>query len=394
MAEPIEVVEADPQGADALAMLREAAIEARALYPEFWGPGAPEPGNPPTPPRGAYFIARRGGEPVAMGAHRPLDDTRSELRRLYTRPAARRSGAARAILAAVERHARQQGFAELLLETGWRQHAAIALYGALGWRRIPPFGAFVDDPTSVCFAKRLDGAAASAPPAAVFDGSGPGEQTGDGCSVELYRRLPYAGELADIEAALQGAGEVLELGCGTGRLCARLQQLGLQVTGVDASAAMLAQLPPGVAGVEAAIETLALGRRWPVVLLPSHLIHHPDAALRRQFVASARRHLAADGRFFVQCHRPGWLETAEPGALGTLGGIRLQLEQVERRPGAVRMRLRYEADDAHWTQRFEHALLDRAAIEAGLAEGGFGAFAWHGPVWVSSRPQPQPAAAP
>jgi len=32
----------------------------------------------------------------------------------------------------------------------------------------------------------------------VFSGAGPGVQTDDGCSVELYRDLPYFGELGDI----------------------------------------------------------------------------------------------------------------------------------------------------------------------------------------------------
>ena len=37
---------------------------------------------------------------------------------------------------------------------------------------------------------------------AVFTGSGPGPQTADGCSVELYRRLPYRGELEPLRSHL------------------------------------------------------------------------------------------------------------------------------------------------------------------------------------------------
>jgi hypothetical protein len=45
-----KIVSADPQGADALLLLGEAAIEARALYPEHFTPKTPWPGKPPTPP--------------------------------------------------------------------------------------------------------------------------------------------------------------------------------------------------------------------------------------------------------------------------------------------------------------------------------------------------------
>ncbi len=51
-----------------------------------------------------------------------------------------------------------------------------------------------------------------------FSGAGPGVQTRDGCSVELYRELPYLGELDEILDELPPGATVLELGCGTGRL--------------------------------------------------------------------------------------------------------------------------------------------------------------------------------
>ena len=149
------ISEVDPQGHDALSLLRAAAVDARQLYPELHQPGDPWPTNGPTPPRGAYFIAYLGGQPVAMGAHRPLDMHCSEVRRMYTLASSRRTGAARAILAAVERHARAQGFTVLKLETGYKQLPACALYESSGYRRTEPFGEHKSDPTSVCFAKSL-----------------------------------------------------------------------------------------------------------------------------------------------------------------------------------------------------------------------------------------------
>jgi GNAT superfamily N-acetyltransferase len=156
----LDIREADPLGPDALLLLREAAIEARRSYPELHRPDDPWPTNCPTPQRGAYFIAYAESIPVAMGAHHPMDGRLSEVRRMFTTASARRQGAGRAILSAVEQHAARQGFSELRLETGNRQGPAIALYETVGYRRIEPYGAYRDDPTSVCFAKTISTSAA------------------------------------------------------------------------------------------------------------------------------------------------------------------------------------------------------------------------------------------
>jgi putative acetyltransferase len=145
----------DPQGVDALALLAEAAVEASALYPELHDPTAPGPTNAPTPPRGIYLVAYLDGTAVACGALRPLDDDTAEVRRMYVRRSHRRRGLASAILQALEQAAADFGYRTLRLETGYRQQPAIALYEARGFAHIAPFGSYVDDPTSVCFAKTL-----------------------------------------------------------------------------------------------------------------------------------------------------------------------------------------------------------------------------------------------
>ncbi len=157
MSEPrLHIAAADPQGPEALTLLRMAALEARALYPELTDPNAPWPTNAPTPPRGLYLIASLAGRPVGMGAHRPLDADCTELRRMFVDAAFRQQGVARALLEALESHARSQGFSCLRLETGMRQSAAMALYEGFGLVRIPAFGEYVGDATSRCFEKRLE----------------------------------------------------------------------------------------------------------------------------------------------------------------------------------------------------------------------------------------------
>jgi len=145
----------DPQGADALALLREAAIEARALYPELQSEGAPWPGNSPTPPGGTYVIVYEVEEPVGCGALRPLDSATVEVRRMYVLKSARRTGVARKILAALEASASRMGYKVMRLETGDRQQPAMALYESFGFERIAPFGEYANDPTSVCYEKHV-----------------------------------------------------------------------------------------------------------------------------------------------------------------------------------------------------------------------------------------------
>jgi putative acetyltransferase len=145
----------DPHGEDALSLLREAAIEARALYPELHTEGAPWPSNPITPLGGTYVIAYELEMPVACGALRPIDAITVEVRRMYVLKSVRRCGVARKILAALEASAAQMGYKSMRLETGSRQQPAMALYESLGFERIAPFGEYVNDPTSVCYEKHV-----------------------------------------------------------------------------------------------------------------------------------------------------------------------------------------------------------------------------------------------
>lgn len=158
---------ADPRGGAALELLREAALEARELNGVPRDATAPWPTNPPTPSRGDYLVAVVNGEPAGMAAHRPLDDMATELRRVFVRRPFRRLGIARRLLAAIEICAQGRGFAVMRLETGPRQLAAMRLYETCGYVRIAAFGPYADDPTSVCYEKRLDEAAVAglaAPP--------------------------------------------------------------------------------------------------------------------------------------------------------------------------------------------------------------------------------------
>lgn len=157
-AAPLVLVDVDPQGADAMALLGQAAVEAEALYPELHDPARPGPVNAPTPVGGCYLLACLNGQPVGCGALRPLAAGQVELRRMYVTRERRRLGIARALLRALEDRAVRLGHRTMRLETGNRQRPAMALYEAGGFQRIEPFGVHVGDPFSVCYEKPLPAA--------------------------------------------------------------------------------------------------------------------------------------------------------------------------------------------------------------------------------------------
>lgn len=114
-------------------------------------------------PHGCFVVAVLDGEPVACGALKPLrveweDAPRPglvEVKRMFTRPTARRQGISRALLAHLEAVAVELGYREAWLETGTAQPEAMALYAAAGWTPIEAYGHFRAEPWTACFAKGL-----------------------------------------------------------------------------------------------------------------------------------------------------------------------------------------------------------------------------------------------
>jgi len=226
-----------------------------------------------------------------------------------------------------------------------------------------------------------------------FSGSGPGAQARDGCSVEFYRELPYLGELDDVLSLLPGGADVLELGCGPGRLTRVLIERGARVTAVDNSSQMLAGLPAAATPVLSDIEALALAARFDVVLLASYLINHPEPAVRCAFLDAAQRHLRASGILLLQCHEPDWLRTVTAGTVSSVAGTRFEIERVRRDGPKVAMTVRYDRATGCWRQSFVAEILDDEQMERMLAGAGFADLRWQGARrrWVAARPAFVPA---
>ncbi|WP_264029564.1 GNAT family N-acetyltransferase [Cellulosimicrobium sp. SH8] len=106
------------------------------------------------------LVAYRDGEAVGCASLRrpapgaPADAL--EVKKVFVRARARRTGTARRLLDGLEAVARERGVARLLLETGIRQPGAIALYRSLGYRAVLTFPPYVgDNHVALCFAKPL-----------------------------------------------------------------------------------------------------------------------------------------------------------------------------------------------------------------------------------------------
>lgn len=138
------------------ALIDDLNAELTGAYPE---PGANHFGLDPdevAEGRGAFLVVHLDGVSVGCGAVRRLDAETGELKRMYVAPAARGTGLGRRLVAALEAEARALGMRRLVLETGTRQNAALALYRATGFDVIPLYGEYLLSPeTSICMGKDL-----------------------------------------------------------------------------------------------------------------------------------------------------------------------------------------------------------------------------------------------
>jgi putative acetyltransferase len=108
------------------------------------------------PPDGVFLVLREDdGRAVGCGGIARFDATRGELKRMYVVPEARGRGLGRLLLDELEAQARAFGYTGLVLETGDRQDAALALYGRAGFVRRPCWPPYDSRALSFCFEKPL-----------------------------------------------------------------------------------------------------------------------------------------------------------------------------------------------------------------------------------------------
>jgi GNAT superfamily N-acetyltransferase len=87
-------------------------------------------------PGTAWLVLYEDGRPVACGGLRPLGAGVGEIKRMFVTAAARGRGHGRALLAELERRARDAGYDRVRLYTTEVLREARALYDGSGYRRI------------------------------------------------------------------------------------------------------------------------------------------------------------------------------------------------------------------------------------------------------------------
>ena len=104
----------------------------------------------------AFFVIRENGVPAGCGAIKLVGSEYAEIKRMYVRPQFRGVGLAKLMLRYLSNYVHAHGIELLRLETGIYQPDAIGLYERAGFRLIPPFGEYREDPLSRFYEKRLE----------------------------------------------------------------------------------------------------------------------------------------------------------------------------------------------------------------------------------------------
>ena len=142
-----------PDTADARALVSELEAELEPLYPRESRHGYAV--DRLIAEGVAFFVIRHDGAPAGCGGIQMFGSEYGELKRMYVRPQYRGLGLAKALLDQLADHARAHGVSMLRLETGVHQRAAIGLYERYGFRGIPPFGEYKEDPLSRFYEIRI-----------------------------------------------------------------------------------------------------------------------------------------------------------------------------------------------------------------------------------------------
>jgi len=206
----------------------------------------------------------------------------------------------------------------------------------------------------------------------------------DGSPVGLYATLAPLGEPQLIDGAVPSGSEILELGCGAGRITHELIALGHSVTAVDNSAEMLAHVR-GAETVLGDIESLDLRRTFAVVVLASNFLNAPEPAELDAVLAACARHVEPGGRVLLERMAPDWEPSPGPR---TVGGVEMTMRDVVLDGELVSAVMEYRANGASWTHAFSAKLISDDEVEAALARAGLERVRWLDDrrSWLEARP--------
>jgi len=151
-----EISIADPRAGDVRRLLERHLAFAHSQVPaqDRHALGADALADPDV----EFYALRVGGELLAVGALRKLDDEHAEVKSMHTAEHARRQGIGRAMIEHLIAVARERGYRRLSLETGAMEEFAPArsLYAAVGFTPCEPFGDYSPSRNSIFMTLALD----------------------------------------------------------------------------------------------------------------------------------------------------------------------------------------------------------------------------------------------
>ena len=143
------------------------------------------------------------------------------------------------------------------------------------------------------------------------------EYSGAGADWYDYFELGQPGDIRFYRQETElTSGEILELGCGTGRVLIPIAQLGRSIVGLDRSSKMLGLAIENISQieeiaqknielVESDMRSFSLGRKFGLITIPNrsflHLLTHED---QRSALERIREHLQDDGRLIFNIPDP------------------------------------------------------------------------------------------
>jgi putative acetyltransferase len=142
-----------PDTADAITLISELEAQLEPLYPKTSRHGY---SVEKLMKQGvAFFVTRQDGVLAGCGGIELFGVEYGEIKRMYVRPQFRGLGLAKLMLDHLSSYAQQRKIHLLRLETGIYQKEAIALYEGMGFKMIPAFGIYQEDPLSRFYEKQI-----------------------------------------------------------------------------------------------------------------------------------------------------------------------------------------------------------------------------------------------
>lgn len=105
----------------------------------------------------AFFVMRKDGTAIGMGAYKRIDAGHAEIKSMHVLAEHRGGGLSRRMLDHLIAEARADGYARLSLETGVQPGfaAARALYAKAGFGECGPFEGYHEDPNSLFMTRAI-----------------------------------------------------------------------------------------------------------------------------------------------------------------------------------------------------------------------------------------------